>query len=73
MIGNYPARPGLTKWLYTPEKAPPFVAHHLPLEEFTIAEALHAAGYTTGYFEKCHLGYKREHWAGLQSFESLAH
>ena len=29
MTGKYPARLGLTKWLYTPEKDPPFVAHHL--------------------------------------------
>ncbi len=69
MTGKYPARLGLTKWLYTPEKDPPFVAHHLPLEEFTIAEALREAGYATGYFGKWHLGYKSDHWAGRQGFE----
>jgi arylsulfatase A-like enzyme len=69
LTGKYPARLGLTKWLYTPEKDPPFVAHHLPLEEFTIAEALREAGYATGYFGKWHLGYKLEHWAGRQGFE----
>ncbi len=68
LTGKAPARLGLTTWLYTPEKDPPFVTHHLPLEEFTIAEALSEAGYATGYFGKWHLGYKREHWAAHQGF-----
>ena len=58
MTGKSPARLGLTTWLYTPEKDPPFVTHHLPLEEFTIAEAFERSGYATGYFGKWHLGYK---------------
>ena len=69
MTGKAPARLGLTIWLYTPKKDPPFVAHHLPLEEFTIAEAFREAGYATGYFGKWHLGYRPEHWAGRQGFE----
>lgn len=69
MTGKSPARLGLTKWLYTPQKDPPFVTHHLPLEEFTVAEALREAGYATGFFGKWHLGYKREHWAGEQGFQ----
>jgi len=69
MSGKSPARLGLTKWLYTPEKDPPFITHHLPLEELTIAEALREAGYATGYFGKWHLGYKREHWADRQGFQ----
>lgn len=69
MTGKYPARLGITKWLYTPQKDPPFVTHHLPLKEFTIAEALRKHGYATGYFGKWHLGYKSEHWAGNQGFE----
>lgn len=69
MTGKSPARLGLTKWLYTPEKDPPFVTHHLPLEEFTLAEAFREAGYATGFFGKWHLGYKREHWADRQGFE----
>lgn len=68
LTGKAPARLGLTTWLYTPERDPPFVTHHLPLEEFTIAEALSEAGYATGYFGKWHLGYKREHWAAHQGF-----
>ncbi len=68
LTGKAPARLRLTTWLYTPEKDPPFVTHHLPLEEFTIAEALSEAGYATGYFGKWHLGYKREHWAARQGF-----
>jgi arylsulfatase A-like enzyme len=69
LTGKYPARLGLTKWLYTPEKDPPHVIHHLPLEEFTLAEALQEEGYATGYFGKWHLGYKREHWASEQGFD----
>lgn len=68
LTGKAPARLGLTTWLYTPEKDPPFVTHHLPLEEFTIAEALSEDGYATGYFGKWHLGYKSEHWAAHQGF-----
>ena len=68
LSGKAPARLGLTTWLYTPEKDPPFVTHHLPLEEFTIAEALNEAGFATGYFGKWHLGYKRQHWAARQGF-----
>ncbi len=68
LTGKAPARLGLTTWLYTPEKDPPFVAHHLPLDEFTIAEAFQEAGYATGYFGKWHLGYKPEHWAAHQGF-----
>lgn len=69
MTGKSPARLGLTKWLHTPKKDPPFVAHHLPLAEFTVAEAFREAGYATGYFGKWHLGYKEEHWAAHQGFE----
>jgi len=68
LTGKSPARLGLTTWLYTPEKDPPFVTHHLPLEEFTIAEALSEVGYATGYFGKWHLGYERKHWAAHQGF-----
>ena len=70
LTGKSPARLGLTTWLYTPEKDPPFVTHHLPLEEFTIAEALREAGYATGYFGKWHLGYKAMHWAAHQGFQT---
>ncbi len=68
LTGKAPARSGLTTWLYTPERDPPFIAHHLLLKEFTIAEALSEAGYATGYFGKWHLGYKRQHWAAHQGF-----
>lgn len=68
LTGKAPARLGLTTWLYTPEKDPSFVTHHLPLEEFTLAEVLRDAGYATGYFGKWHLGYKRQHWAANQGF-----
>lgn len=71
MTGKYPARLGLTKWLYTPAKDPPFITHHLPLAELTVAEALREEGYATGYFGKWHLGYKQKHWAGRQGFDKI--
>ncbi len=63
MSGKYPARNDLTVWLggRTPPgrkliHAP--TVNHLALEEVTIAEALKAAGYTTGAVGKWHLGGK---------------
>jgi arylsulfatase A-like enzyme len=62
MTGKYPARLGLTDWL--PGQPPranqkllgPKLPDHLPLEEFTIAEALKQGGYATCFIGKWHLG-----------------
>ncbi|HSU68370.1 MAG TPA: sulfatase-like hydrolase/transferase, partial [Tepidisphaeraceae bacterium] len=62
MTGKYPARLHLTDWLPGRPDMPSqkmLRAHlidHLPLEEVTIAEALKAGGYATGFIGKWHLG-----------------
>jgi arylsulfatase A-like enzyme len=69
LTGKYTARTGITTYLLYPERDAEYVTPHLPLEEFTIAEALKEQGYATGYFGKWHLGYAREHWAANQGFD----
>lgn len=62
MTGKYPARLGLTDWLPGQPSRPnqkllgPKLPDHLPLEEFTIAEALKQGGYATCFIGKWHLG-----------------
>lgn len=70
MTGKHPSRIGITDWI-TPEDSPsetwqklrknqklicPENRRALPLEEFTMAEALNTAGYPTFYAGKWHLG-----------------
>ena len=69
MTGKYPARIGITTYLISPDRDASHVTPHLPLEEFTIAEAFKKNGYATGYIGKWHLGYKNEHWAANQGFD----
>lgn len=70
LTGKYPVRTGITTYLLSPSRDPQHVSHHLKLEEQTIAEAFKKHGYATGYFGKWHLGYRREHWAAQQGFDS---
>jgi arylsulfatase A len=62
MTGKYPARLGLTDWLPgqpprpTQMLAGPPLPDHLSLDELTVAEALKAGGYATGFIGKWHLG-----------------
>lgn len=69
LTGKYTARTGITTYLLSPERDPDYVTPHLPLEEFTIAEALQEQDYATGYFGKWHLGYAKEQWAANQGFD----
>ncbi len=64
LSGKYPARLDFTIWHENAKNPPPLTnalippvsIDHLPLEEFTLAEALKAVGYTTVHVGKWHLG-----------------
>jgi arylsulfatase A-like enzyme len=62
MTGKYPARLNLTDWLPGRPDGPaqkllrPTFRQELALEETTLAEVLHAAGYATAAIGKWHLG-----------------
>src|SRR6266853_4830171 len=59
MTGKYPPRFGVTDFIGGNRSGllkPAPNADHLPLEEFTIAEALRDAGYTNFFAGKWHLG-----------------
>lgn len=65
MTGKWPARLHVTDWLpgnvfgnSRHRLVPPTTEKELPLAEVTLAERLHAAGYTTGHIGKWHLGGK---------------
>jgi len=66
MTGKYPGRIGLTQWIGGPGN--PKYLHQLPLEEFTLAEALKQAGYTTFFAGKWHLG-EKPYWPQQQGFD----
>jgi arylsulfatase A-like enzyme len=61
MTGKYPARLKLTDYLKGRRRGklnPADYLDQMPLEEFTIAEALKEGGYATGFVGKWHLGDK---------------
>ena len=63
MTGKYPSRTGISNWLAgdfyvnTPLRCEE-TSQFMKLEEFTLAEALKAGGYQTGFVGKWHLGRK---------------
>ncbi len=63
MTGKQPQRLGILNWIHQPSKI------HLPLEETTLGEAFQAAGYTTGYIGKWHLGEKDDQLPDHQGFD----
>ena len=61
LTGKYPARLHITDWIPgqmpdNPKLLVPDWTKYLPLEEFTLADALHSAGYATASIGKWHLG-----------------
>ena len=61
LTGKYPARLHITDWIpglppENPKLLVPDWTKYLPLEEFTLANALHNAGYATASIGKWHLG-----------------
>ncbi|MCP5541128.1 MAG: sulfatase [Akkermansiaceae bacterium] len=61
MTGKYPARLHITDWIpgrppANPKLLVPDFTKHLPLEEVTLGDAFHAAGYATASIGKWHLG-----------------
>ncbi len=65
LTGQYPPRTGITDYIGAPQPEqwhpntpllPANYEEHLALEKVTLAEALKAQGYATGFFGKWHLG-----------------
>ncbi len=61
LTGRYPGRLHITDWIpglppENPKLLVPEWTKYLPLEEFTVANALHNAGYATASIGKWHLG-----------------
>ena len=88
LTGKYPARHGITtaaghlapRVAAFPESAPankqtiqPESGTFLDPAEYTLAEALHDAGYVTGHFGKWHLGLTEPHWPDQQGYDIAWH
>ncbi len=76
--GHQPPQPAGHKFL--PESAGPNVPTLVPESknymepgEFTLAEALHDAGYRTAHIGKWHLGLTQPHWPEQQGFDVAFH
>ena len=70
LTGKYPARVGITNWIYGQERGKllevPFL-DHLPDNEFTLPEALREGGYQTWHVGKWHLGGAESRTRGLNA------
>ena len=72
MTGRYPVRAGATDWFGAKRSMtydPAEMTHHMPLEEFTLAEGLRSAGYQTLFVGKWHLGDEEKYWPENQGFD----
>lgn len=74
MTGKYPARLHLTDYFGAPpprnqKLVTPEIQQFLPLEEFTVAEALKEGGYKTGFIGKWHLGDEPKYYPDQQGFD----
>lgn len=74
LTGKYPARLHITDWLPGRPDRPdqklkrPDFQRYLPLEEFTLAEALQEGGYRTAIIGKWHLGESSAYYPQHQGF-----
>ncbi len=72
MTGKYPSRVDATNF-FSGRRSGTFLPaplnDHMPLTEFTIAEAVKSAGYRTAFLGKWHLGPTPEFWPTEQGFE----
>ena len=73
LAGRYPARLRLTNYIAGRRAgkllSAPYL-HHMRAEEITIAEALKAAGYATGFIGKWHLGGRKPYLPTDQGFDT---
>lgn len=72
MTGRYPTRVGATNYFAGRRDerfAPAPLSDRMPLEEFTLAEALRDGGYRSAFLGKWHLGPTEEFWPPAQGFD----
>ncbi|NLE59689.1 MAG: sulfatase, partial [Planctomycetes bacterium] len=72
LTGRYPTRARATNWFSGTREGrfkPAPLADRMPLEEVTLAEALHEHGYRTAFVGKWHLGPSKEFWPEQQGFD----
>ncbi len=72
MTGRYPTRVGATNYFAGRREevyAPAPLNDRMPLEEYTLAEALRDGGYSTAFLGKWHLGPTEEFWPLAQGFD----
>ncbi|MDR1959400.1 MAG: sulfatase [Planctomycetaceae bacterium] len=75
MSGRYPARAGLTNFLAgvrSERFEPAELQRFMPLEETTLGEAFHKAGYNTALLGKWHLGDIKEYGPQFQGFDVVS-
>ncbi len=72
VTGRYPTRVGATNYFVVRREekfAPAPLNDRMPLEEYTLAEALRDDGYSTAFLGKWHLGPTEEFWPLAQGFD----
>ncbi len=67
LTGRHPQRSGITNW--TQGDMNDSAGLNMPLDEYTLAEALQDSGYTTGLFGKWHLGAHKDYGPKKQGFD----
>jgi len=73
MTGKYPSRVDATNWFSGTRSGlfnPAPLNSKMPLEEITLAEALHDHGYKTAFLGKWHLGSDEKYWPENQGFDT---